>query len=60
MKHAGWLLPVAKRRRGLGTSPQAGGLGDKTPHRFPDCEAMKKKQSGSEAKPDGRPSYNSV
>ena len=35
MKHAGWLLPVAKRRRGLGTSPQAGGLGDEIPHRFP-------------------------
>ena len=35
MKHAGWLLPVAKRRRGLGTSPQAGGLGDEFPHRFP-------------------------
>ena len=35
MKHAGWFLPVAKRRRGLGTSPQAGGLGDEIPHRFP-------------------------
>ena len=35
MKLAGGLLFVAKRRRGLGTSPQAGGLGDESPHRFP-------------------------
>lgn len=44
----------AKRRRGLGTRPQAGGLGDEIPHRSPYREAMKKKESGSEAIPDGR------
>ena len=47
MKHAGWLLPVAKRRRGLGTSPQAGGLGDEIPHRSHIAKRFRKSSQGA-------------